>query len=84
MRKEYIFYSALGALVAYELFINRDISTSSQYIEMIEVTAEAETLDEVVTAEGEIVTLLENALPIIIAVGLVPVIFNIFKAFLEP
>ncbi len=81
MRKEYIFYSAIGALLAYELFINRDIAASSQYIEMIEVTAEP---TAEVTPLDEMASLMDDLLPMMIGIAIVPPIMKLIIYFLEP
>lgn len=87
MRKEYIFYSALGALLAYELFINRNISTSNQYIEMIEVTAEVEAVKDIdgkQEAIDEVTSIMDDLLPIAIGIAIVPPIMKVISYFLEP
>ncbi len=87
MRKEYIFYSAIGALLAYELFINRDIAASSQYIEMIEVTAEVEAVkdfDGKQEALDEVTSLMDDLLPMMIGIAIVPPIMKLIMYFLEP
>lgn len=81
MKKSYLFYGAIGAVVAIDYLIG-NVGTDTAQV-LIEV-APVEPLEEVTTASDERLDLLLNVSSMVFAIAIIPIIYKIIMAMMKP
>lgn len=83
MKKSYLFYGAVVAVVAIDYLIgNVGGDTAQTFIEAVPI--EPEPLDEVEKAEDEFLNALLLVAPTVFAIATIPIVFKIIAAMLKP